>query len=178
VAHGRDDGAAPDPIRDALAAVVERFRDDVSGDVATYIPELANVDPDGFGAALVSVHGRVHRAGDADRPFTIQSVSKPFVYALAVSELGLEEVARHAGFEPSGEPFNAISLDPDTGRPDNPLINAGAIVTSALIDGPTVLDRFERVRSFLSECAGRELAVDDEVFASETARTSPGRAAC
>jgi glutaminase len=176
VAHGRDDGAAPDPIRDALAAVVERFRDDVSGDVATYIPELANVDPDGFGAALVSVHGRVHRAGDADRPFTIQSVSKPFVYALAVSELGLEEVARHAGFEPSGEPFNAISLDPDTGRPDNPLINAGAIVTSALIDGPTVLDRFERVRSFLSECAGRELAVDDEVFASETATGDRNRA--
>ena len=77
----------PDPIRDALAAVVERFRDDVSGDVASYIPELAAVDPAGFGASLVSVHGRVHSAGDADRPFTIQSVSKPFVYALAVSEL-------------------------------------------------------------------------------------------
>lgn len=165
-----------DPIRDALAAVVERFRHDVSGDIATYIPELATVDPDGFGASLVSVHGRVHSAGDADRPFTIQSVSKPFVYALAVSELGLDEVARHVGFEPSGEPFNAISLDPLTGRPDNPLINAGAIVTSALIDGPTVQDRFERVRSFLSSCAGRELSVDHDVFASETATGDRNRA--
>jgi glutaminase len=176
MSQGRDAGIDPDPIRDALAGVVRRFREDRSGDVATYIPELATVDPDGFGAALVSVHGRLHSAGDADRPFTIQSVSKPFVYALAVSELGLEEVARHVGFEPSGEPFNAISLDPRTGRPDNPLINAGAIVTSALIDGPTVGDRFGRVRSFLSSCAGRELAVDDEVFASETATGDRNRA--
>jgi len=122
------------------------------------------------------VLGRVHSAGDTDRPFTIQSASKPFVYALAISDLGLDEVHRHVGFEPSGEPFNAISLDPDTGRPDNPLINAGAIVTSALIDGPTALDRFERVRSFLSSCAGRELHVDDEVFESETATGDRNRA--
>ncbi|HSP29919.1 MAG TPA: glutaminase A [Ilumatobacteraceae bacterium] len=176
MAHGRDTSIDPDPIRDALAVVVERFRSDESGHVATYIPELATVDPDGFGATLVSVHGRVHSAGDSDRPFTIQSVSKPFVYALAVSELGLDEVALHVGFEPSGEPFNAISLDPHTGRPDNPLVNAGAIVTSALIDGPTVQDRFERVRSFLSACAGRELGVNDDVFASETTTGDRNRA--
>ena len=172
----RDVRAEADPIRDALAAVVDRHRSNHSGAVATYIPELADVDADGFGASVVSVHGRVHSAGDADRPFTIQSVSKPFVYSLAISELGLDEVHRHVGFEPSGEPFNAISLDPDTGRPDNPLINAGAIVTSALIDGPTVLDRFERVRSFLSSCAGRELHVDDQVFESETATGDRNRA--
>ena len=135
-----------------------------------------NRRPRGFGASLVSVHGRVHSAGDSDRPFTIQSVSKPFVYALAISELGLDEVHRHVGFEPSGEPFNAISLEPDTGRPDNPLINAGAIVTSALIDGPSVEARFERVRSFLSECAGRELAVDLDVFESETTTGDRNRA--
>jgi glutaminase len=169
-------GDAPDPIRDALADVVDRHRADRSGDVATYIPELATVDADGFGAALVSVHGRVHGAGDVDRPFTIQSVSKPFVYALAVSELGLDDVHRHVGFEPSGEPFNAISLQPETGRPDNPLINAGAIVTSALIDGPTVKARFERVRSFLSACAGRDLVVDEDVFISETSTGDRNRA--
>ena len=166
----------PDPIRDALASVVERHRHDHTGEVATYIPELADVDADGFGASVVSVHGRVHSAGGADRPFTIQSVSKPFVYALAISELGLDEVHRHVGFEPSGEPFNAISLEPETGRPYNPLINAGAIVTSALVDGPSVHDRFERVRSFLSECAGRELIIDDDVFASETATGDRNRA--
>ncbi len=168
--------ADPDPIRDELASVIEQHRDDHSGEVATYIPELADVDADGFAASVVSVRGRVHSAGDADRPFTIQSVSKPFVYALAISELGLDEVHRHVGFEPSGEPFNAISLEPETGRPDNPLINAGAIVTSSLIDGPTVHDRFERVRSFLSACVGRELDIDDAVFASETATGDRNRA--
>ena len=173
---GPDVQVDPDPIRNALAAIVERHRSDASGSVATYIPELADVDVDGFAASVVSVHGRVHSAGDADRAFTIQSVSKPFVYALAISELGLDELHRHVGFEPSGEPFNAISLEPETGRPDNPLINAGAIVTSALIDGPTVHDRFERVRAFLSACAGRELDIDDDVFASETATGDRNRA--
>lgn|GEM_PF-2919714 len=104
---------------------------------ATYIPELADFDADGFGASVVSVHGRVPSAGDVDRPSTTQSASTPFVYALAISELGLDEVHRHVGFEPSGEPFDAISLDPDTGRPDNPLINAGAIVTLRSSTAPT-----------------------------------------
>jgi glutaminase len=168
--------ARTDPIADALGVVVDRHRVDESGEVATYIPQLATVDPDGFGASVVSVHGRRHSTGDADRPFTIQSVSKPFVYALAVSTLGLDDVARHVGFEPSGEPFNAISLDTATGRPDNPLINAGAIVTSALIEGATVAERFERVRSFLSACAGRDLEVDHEVFESEAATGDRNRA--
>jgi glutaminase len=168
--------ARSDPIADALGVVVDRHRRDESGEVATYIPQLATVDPAGFGASVVSVHGRRHSTGDADRPFTIQSVSKPFVYALAVSTLGLDEVARHVGFEPSGEPFNAISLDELTGRPDNPLINAGAIVTSALVDGATVAERFERVRSFLSACAGRDLEVDHEVFESEVATGDRNRA--
>ncbi len=172
----REAQADPDPIRDALEAVVERHRPDVSGDVATYIPELAHVDADGFGASLVSVLGNVHSAGDADREFTIQSASKPFVYAMALADVGLDEVARHVGFEPSGEPFNAISLDPRTGRPDNPLINAGAIVTSALIAGANAPERFERIRTLLSACAGRDLGVDDDVFRSESLTGDRNRA--
>ena len=159
-----------DPIGGAMAALVDGLRADRSGEVAGYIPELASVDPEPFGVAVVSVRGRIHAAGDAAVPFTIQSVSKPFVYALALSQTGLDEVSRHVGFEPSGEPFNAISLEPDTGRPDNPLINAGAIVTSALVEGTSAADRFERIRGFLSACAARDLDVDDDVFASE-ART-------
>jgi len=87
----RDVRADADPIRDALVSVVDRHRSNHAGAVATYIPELADVDTDGFGASVVSVHGRVHSADDADRPFTIQSMSKPFVYSLAISELGLDE---------------------------------------------------------------------------------------
>lgn len=154
-------------IADALNHVLDRHRGNESGALADYIPELANEDPDGFGIALASVNGHVHSAGEATRPFTIQSVSKPFVYALAVTEIGLDEIGNHVGFEPSGEPFNAISLDAVTGRPANPLINAGAIVVSSLVGGATVADRFERVRSFLSDCAGHELDVAEDVFRSE-----------
>ena len=92
-------------------------------------PEELAVLADRFGIAMTSVLGRSYRAGD-ENTFTIQSISKPFVYAMVIDELGLEEVARNVGFEPSGEPFNAISLEPDTGRPDNAMINAGAIVIS------------------------------------------------
>jgi glutaminase len=154
-------------VSEALEQILELHRSDHGGALADYIPELANVDPDGFGAALVSVHGRVHAAGDASTPFTLQSVSKPFVYALAAAELGIDEVAEYVGFEPSGEPFNAISLDAETGRPANPLINAGAIVTTGLVPGDDAAERFARVREFLSSCAGRELEVDEAVFASE-----------
>jgi glutaminase len=156
--------------------VLAQHRGDADGALADYIPELASVDPDRFGAALVSVHGRLYTAGDASTPFTIQSISKPFVYALALAEHGLEGVARHVGFEPSGEPFNAISLDPESGRPENPMINAGAIVTSALVSGSGPDERFERIRAFLSVCAGRELDVDEDVWHSESVTGHRNRA--
>lgn len=155
------------PVRATLDAVLAVARSDASGHVADYIPELANVDPDTLGIALVSTRGAVHDAGDSDVPFTIQSVSKPFVFALALDALGIDEVTRHVGLEPSGEPFNAISLDADTGRPLNPMINAGAIVTSSLIAGATADDKFAAIRSGLERFAGRDLVVDEAVFDSE-----------
>ena len=168
--QGRDDHERPDLIRDALGAVVDRHRADASGHVATYIPELATVDPDGFGASLVSVHGRVHSAGDSDRPFTIQSVSKPFVYALAISELGLHEVHRHVGFEPSRELFDAISLRTEAAGPT--LVSAGA--SSPRL--PKDLRRLGSASLVLSTCAGRELDVDLDVFESETTTGDRNRA--
>jgi glutaminase len=158
---------ATDPVSNALALVLATMSAERGGTVANYIPELATADPDAFGIALASVLGRNYGAGDSASEFTIQSISKPFVFALAVSELGLDEVALHVGFEPSGDAFNAISLDEHTGRPANPMINAGAIVTSALVGGTDSEDRFERIRTSLSAFAGRDLGVDERVFASE-----------
>ena len=163
------------PVNNALDEVLRRNAMHRDGKVADYIPELATADPDDFGIAVVSVLGRTYAAGDAMKPFTIQSISKPFVYALALSEHGLAEVSRHVGFEPSGEPFNAISLEPDTGRPANPLINVGAIVTSALISG-TAETRFARIRDTLSAFAGRELELDDGVYRSEASTGNRNRA--
>ncbi|MGH8775966.1 MAG: glutaminase [Jiangellaceae bacterium] len=121
--------------------------------------------------ALVSVDGHVFAAGDADVPFTAQSVSKPFVYRFALADLGLDEVFRHVGAEPNGEPFNAISLEPTTGRPANLVINAGAIVTSALVRGADAGVRFERIRSSMSAFAGRSL----DVVPEQRSSTSPWR---
>lgn len=148
---------------------------DVGGAVTAYLPQLAAADPELFGVAVVSMAGNVYEAGDARSPFTIQSVSKPFVFALTVAELGLDTVLEHVGAEPSGEAFNAISLEEGTGRPDNPMVNAGAIVTSSLVPGDRE-EKWQRVRDGLSAFAGRELLLDGEVCAAERAIGDRNRA--
>src|SRR4249920_3213022 len=94
---------APDPVSASLDAVLDEARKVTSGALADYIPELAIADGEALGLSLVSVLGHRYGAGDNQQLFTIQSVSKPFVYALAVHDLGLEYVHRHIGMEPSGE---------------------------------------------------------------------------
>lgn len=166
----------PKPLHLALNSVFERVRSLKDGEVASYIPELALENPDQLGIALASVRGTTHKMGDSDTEFTIQSVSKPFAFALALEQLGLAEVTTHVGLEPSGEPFNAISLEEASGRPLNPMINAGAIVTTSLITGDTAADKFEVISRGLSAFAGRKLTVDEAVFESEVATGDRNRA--
>ena len=115
------------------------------------------------------VDGELYASGDTDSLFTIQSISKPFVYALALADRGFEKVLDKVGVEPSGEPFNEISLEDSSGRPLNPMINAGAITTHSLVGTETMnpAERMERVISGLSAFAGRSLDVDEAVYSSE-----------
>ena len=115
------------------------------------------------------VDGELYASGDTDSLFTIQSISKPFVYALALADRGFERVLDKVGVEPSGEPFNEISLEDSSGRPLNPMINAGAITTHSLVGTETMnpAERMERVISGLSAFAGRSLDVDEAVYSSE-----------
>lgn len=155
----------PDYLTDVLADVEA----DVSGEMAKYIPELASADPERLSAVFATVDGEFHAGGDSDVEFTIQSISKPFAYALALSDRGFDSVLAKVGVEPSGEAFNEISLESDTGRPRNPMINAGAITTHSLA-GPEDLnpaERVERVVQGLSAFAGRQLRVDETICASE-----------
>lgn len=158
------------PIPDYLEEVLGSCAED-GGAVADYIPELAVADPDRLGTCIATVDGVEYLAGDAADEFTIQSISKPFVHALAMVEHGIDGVLGQVGVEPSGESFDEFSLDRATGRPKNPMINAGAITTHALIGGPgaSAAERLERVRTGLSALAGRELQVDEAVRDSELA---------
>ncbi|MGW5070653.1 glutaminase [Streptomyces cyaneofuscatus] len=156
-------------IPDYLAEVLGQVEPDASGEPASYIPELAAADPERLGAAFATVDGQVHGAGDIDVPFTIQSISKPFAYALALADRGFGPVLAKVGVEPSGEAFNEISLESGTGRPLNPMINAGAITVHSLVaeagSGPA--ERVRRMLDGLSAFAGRRLEMDEKVCASE-----------
>jgi glutaminase len=159
--------AATDPISAYLDTVLQRFAGLSSGNVADYIPELAKANPAHFGIALATVDGQVYQVGDSRVPFTIQSVSKPFVYGVALEDQGKAKVLSKVGVEPSGEAFNSISLEPGTGRPLNPMINAGAIAAASLVGGATQDERWARVSDALSAYAGRPLDLDTVVFESE-----------
>ncbi|WP_020575089.1 glutaminase [Actinopolymorpha alba] len=156
-------------IPDYLTEVLGDVETDTSGDPAGYIPELAAADPERLGAVFATVDGEVYGAGDIDTEFTIQSISKPFTYALALSDRGFDPVLAKVGVEPSGEAFNQISLESDTGRPLNPMINAGAITAHSLAGSEDLnpTERVERVVHGLSAFAGRRLTIDEVVCASE-----------
>ncbi|MCR2816613.1 glutaminase [Microbacterium jiangjiandongii] len=155
----------PDYLDEALARVAS----DASGQLADYIPELAAADPTRLAAVFATTDGRLYGAGDVDTEFTIQSISKPFAYAMALDDAGFEAVLAKVGVEPSGEAFNQISLERDTGRPLNPMINAGAITVHSLVGSMqlTAADRVARVIDGLSAFAGRPLGVDEAMCASE-----------
>ena len=165
-----------------LRKIMSDCADDRAGDVADYIPELAAVDPDGYGLSVAMHDGYLYSLGDSGTAFTIQSVSKPLTYAMALSRLGPTEVDAKIGVEPSGEAFNQISVD-SRRRPKNAMINAGAIVASSLllppvreVDPEVVEKTFEEILAFYSACAGRQLTLNHDVFESEAATGSRNRA--
>lgn len=146
------------------------------GALASYIPELTKADPSWLGICLVTMDGVAYSVGDAEQLFTIQSISKPFVYATALADRGVDFMARKVGVEPSGDAFNSISLDPQTGAPMNPMINAGAIATTSLVAGETPELQWRRIADSVATFTGRGITIDDEVYRSESATGFRNRA--
>src|SRR6266567_5096289 len=163
------------PLLRFLDTCLNEFSAETSGSVADYIPELGKADPAYFGIRLATLDGHVYEVGDSRVPFTIQSMSKPFVFALALDLLGAGRVESAIGVEPSGDPFNSIRLNADN-HPFNPMVNAGAITCSGLIHEAKGAAAFEYIRQALGRFAGRELGVDEAVFASESATGDRNRA--
>jgi glutaminase len=146
------------PVESYLADLHARVAEDDSGVIADYIPELALADRSSFGIALATVDATIYEVGDTRLPFTIQSISKPLTFAMALESHG-ETVRQRVGVEPTGEAFNAIELDPL-----NPLVNAGAILTRSLLGADPDPSPLQGYGAF----AGRELSIDDRVRQSES----------
>jgi glutaminase len=159
--------AVPCPIQAFLERLHQRHAKNIDGTVATYIPELGKADPEWFAICVATTDGKIYEVGDARQTFTIQSISKPFIYGLAMEDVGRAEVLAKIGVEPTGDAFNSISLAPETGRPLNPMINAGAITAASLVAGHSREDKFHRVLSLFSMYAGRPLSLDESVYVSE-----------
>lgn len=157
-----------DWLQDLVEEMHVKHASNTAGEVATYIPELGKADPDDFGICVVTADGRIHETGESDKVFTIQSISKPFTYGMALEAHGPEEVARHVGVEPSGDAFNSIELEPGTNRPFNPMINAGAITVTALLYDFYGDEAFEQLLNRFSAAAGRKLEYDESVYMSES----------
>ncbi|MGH3584953.1 MAG: glutaminase A [Pseudonocardia sp.] len=168
--------AAPH-IDDLLAEAYEHAARHREGAVADYIPILAGADPEAFGLCVADVDGGLHELGDTRTPFSIQSISKAFVYALLCDALGHERVLDVVGVNNTGLAFNSVvAIELNDGHPMNPMVNAGAIATTALMPGDTPRTLWANVHDGLSRFAGRTLDVDDEVYRSEAATNHRNRA--
>lgn len=149
------------------------------GKLAAYIPALLEANPNDLGIYIVDTRGKEYFAGDYNKKFTIQSISKVVSLILAIKDNGRENVFKKVDVEPTGMGFNSIvNLEAsDTGKPYNPMINAGAIMTSSLIDGKDVEERLKKILDFLKIVTNNnDIYVNENVYLSEKETGSRNRA--
>jgi glutaminase len=169
------------PTKEQIQAVIDdaysQFKSDTEGKNADYIPALAQVDPKLFGIVVISTDNQMASAGDIDRAFSIQSISKVFSLALAMEELGADEVFAKIGSEPTGRPFNSVEavVDMPT-HTGNAFVNAGAIATVSLIQAPSADAKWDKLLDFYSKAAGEKLSLLQDVYKSEAATNTGNRA--
>jgi glutaminase len=168
--------AVASPFRAYLSDLHQKYQSLNDGTVASYIPELTKADPEWFGISVVTPQGEVYEVGDHKQLFTIQSISKAFVYGMVLEAHGRDYVLTKVGVEPTGEAFNAIVLDEKTNRPYNPMVNAGAIATTDLIPGNNATERLNQLLEMFRRYTGRQVYIDTSVATSERTTGSRNRA--
>jgi glutaminase len=158
---------SPDVVGALVSEAHERLSTNREGQVSDIYPELAHVPQDLFGLCVVGVSGATFASGDWDAPFSIMSVSKPFVFALILEVLGADAARRRLGVNATGLPFNSLAAveRSEDGR-TNPMVNSGAIATTSLAPGSTLEEKWRFILDGLTRFAGRSLAMNDAVFAS------------
>jgi glutaminase len=157
-------------VSELVAQAHRRFAAVNEGKVATYIPALADADPERFAIAVASTGGQMFAAGETRHAFSIQSLSKPFLYALICEAIGERQAREKLGVNSTGLPFNSVQAveRADDGL-SNPMVNAGAIAATSLAPGESAEEKWAFIAEGFSRFAGRPLAVDEQVYASELA---------
>lgn len=154
-----------------------KYRKNDEGKLTDYIPELATVNPNKFGIAITTVEGDTVTAGDFEECFTIQSISKPLVFGLALDMHGINHVRERVNVEPTGEPFHSIiRLDTKSKRPSNPLVNSGAIAMTDFIKCENPAEGRTCLHSLYERYVGHSIKMDEAVYESEKATGHRNRA--
>jgi glutaminase len=164
-------GHLPDPelVQRLVSEAYARFKSNTEGENSQVYPALARVPSDLFGLCVVGTSGRVYAAGDVDHPFSIMSVSKPFVFALVCEIIGPDAARDKLGASATGLAFNSLAaVERAVDGRTNPMVNAGAIATTSLVPGATEEEKWTFIHAGLSRFAGRTLPLNDEVYASAT----------
>lgn len=167
----------PADIDQTLVALYRKYKDTLDGRNADYIPELSKVNPKLFGIAIVSVDGAIRVIGDSDVPFAIESISKPFIYALALHDNGDGLITEKVGLNATGHSFNSvIAIEESPHHIQNPLVNAGAIQITSFIKGSSSEDKWQRAFKFLQNLSDGKSYLGQTVYDSETATNQHNRA--
>jgi glutaminase len=164
-------------IAEAVAAAHAKHQKSLSGKNAAYIPALATIDSQLFGICVATVDGQTFSAGDAEREFALESISKVFTAALAMEQVGPRAFHRKVGADPTGEAFNSVlALELHNDKPNSPMVNAGAMTTTSLVSAIDADDRWRQILQIQSDFAGRPISISEEIAASERATNFHNRA--
>ncbi|HXY66710.1 MAG TPA: glutaminase A [Mycobacterium sp.] len=168
---------AADRIAEAVTAAHARHKKNRRGKNASYIPALAEVDPQLFGVCVATVDGQTFSAGDATTEFALESISKVFTAALAIQQVGPRAFHRKVGADPTGEAFNSVlALELHNDKPNSPMVNAGAMTATSLVSATDADDRSRQILQIQTDFAGRPITVSEQIASSERATNFHNRA--
>ena len=164
-------------INDALKKAYDKYKGLKEGANANYIPALDKVDSNIFGIVLVTVDGKVYSVGDIESEVSIQSISKVFTMAKVTEEKGIDALPKNVGVDATGQVFNSIyAIEQNQGHEMNPLVNAGAITTTSMVQGKSYNEIWNKILGYYSDFAGRDLTVLEDIYKSEAATNQRNQA--
>jgi glutaminase len=167
----------PQNIQQTLESVYAQTKDLSGGKNADYIPELGKVNPNYFGIVVITVDGKIYSVGDTKIPFAIESIVKPFTYALAIQDNGEEIMESKVGMNATGQKFNSVmAIEQMPNHLENPLVNAGAIQVASLIKGKDNDEKWNRILAYTQALSDGKPYLGTAVYESESSTNQHNQA--